>query len=103
VDIQFIVEPQNYLTNGANLNSPVIIHYPHSQTQINGKLMDGPYRIDVQGDYQIEVQGVNGYVHRYSITFTNDNLTYVNQLMIPVASLLLTSFLSFWIRKRRIR
>jgi hypothetical protein len=103
LEIQFIVEPQNYFANGEILKAPVIIHYPYSETRINGRLMNGPYRIDVQGDYDIEVQGVNGYIQRYSITFINENLNYVNQLIIPVASLLFISFLPFLIRKRRIR
>jgi hypothetical protein len=103
IEIQFIVEPQNYFANGEILKAPVIIHYPYSETRINGRLMNGPYRIDVQGDYDIEVQGVNGYIQRYSITFINENLNYVNQLITPVASLLFISFLPFLIRKRRIR
>jgi len=103
VDIQFVVEPQNYLLDGTVLSAPVVIDYPFSETRINGTLVEGPYRIDVQGEYTIEVQGVNGYLHRYSIRFVNDNITYVNQLLIPIASVMLTSFVAYFVRKWRIR
>jgi hypothetical protein len=103
VDIQFVVEPQNYLLDGTVLSAPVVIDYPFSETRINGTLVEGPYRIDVQGEYTIEVQGVNGYLHRYSIRFVNDNITYVNQLLIPIASVMLMSFVAYFVRKWRIR
>ena len=97
---RFTVEPQDYVQDGSEFTSPISIHHPFGTVKINGREVNQAYRIDIQGQYTIEVFGLNDYYHTYSFTFINQNLQLYQQLVSPMLITAIGSLAVFFIRKR---
>ena len=103
LEIQFIIEPQNYILDGSTFREPVTIDYTNAQVKINGKIQSQKARIDVQGFYDVEVIGINGYFHTFSFEFINPNRTHFQTLIIPMVSIGFASIGMFLLRKRIVK
>jgi hypothetical protein len=99
-DTRFTVEPQDYVENGSEFTSPIIIHHPFATVKINGREVNQTYRIDIQRQYTVEVFGVNDYYHTYSFSFINENLESYQQLIGPMIITSIGSLVVFFMRKR---
>jgi hypothetical protein len=94
------VEPQDYIEDGSEFDSPVDIYHPHATVKINGEEVSKKYRIEIQKQYTIEVFGVNDYYHTYTIKFYNPNLQDYQQLIAPMVATAIGSIAIFLMRKR---
>jgi hypothetical protein len=101
-ETRFTVEPQDYVADGSEFTSPISIHHPFAIVKINGKEVNHPYRIDIQGQYNVEVFGINDYYHNYSFTFINQNLELYQHLVTPMIATVIGSLAIFLIRKRMV-
>jgi hypothetical protein len=99
-ETRFTVEPQDYVEDGSEFTSPIIIHHPFATVKINGKEVNQAYRIDIQRQYTVEVFGVNNYYHTYSFSFINENLESYQQLIAPMIITSIGSLAVFFMRKR---
>ena len=99
-ETRFTVEPQDYVENGSEFTSPIIIHHPFATVKINGNEVNQAYRIDIQRQYTVEVFGVNDYYHTYSFSFINENLESYQQLLAPMIITAIGSLVVFFMRKR---